>query len=87
MAHQRKQLRKPSEAILHVLAANVRAHRARLRFSQEDLAAAAKLHRTYIGAVERSERNVTLSSLEALASALRVTVADLLTPSEDEERG
>ena len=87
MKPHRKQLRKPSQAIRKVLAANVRVYRARLGFSQESLAAAAGLHRTYVGAVERSERNVTLSSLEALASALRVTVPDLLTPEEDEERG
>jgi transcriptional regulator with XRE-family HTH domain len=87
MKPSRKQLRKPSEAIRKALAANVRAHRARLGFSQEDLAAAAGLHRTYVGAVERSERNVTLSSLEALASALGVTVPELLAPGGGDKRG
>jgi len=37
------------------------------------------LHRTYIGSVERAERNVTLKTLETLASALGVSVPELLT--------
>ncbi|MDL1873183.1 helix-turn-helix transcriptional regulator [Deltaproteobacteria bacterium PRO3] len=63
-----------------VLAQNIRRHRAQLGLSQEQLADACGLHRTYIGSVERSERNVSLSTLEALARALDVTVPSLLTP-------
>ncbi|MDA3832754.1 MAG: helix-turn-helix transcriptional regulator [Spirochaetales bacterium] len=37
------------------------------------------LHRTYIGAVERGERNVTLSTLELIAGALGVSVPELMT--------
>jgi len=40
------------------------------------------LHRTYIGSVERCERNVTLSTLEVLASALGVSVPELLSKKE-----
>lgn len=47
-------------------------------FSQADLAKASGLHRTYIGSIERGERNVTISSLEVLSMALGVTVIDLL---------
>lgn len=47
--------------------------------SQEELADTCNLHRTYVGSVERGERNVTLSTLETFAQALSVTVLDLLT--------
>lgn len=63
-----------------VAATNIRELRLRLGFSQELLAEKASLHRTYIGAVERGERNITLHSLEKIAKALRVTPAQLLTP-------
>lgn len=58
----------------------MRAHRKRHGFSQEELADICELHRTYIGSVEREERNVTLSTLEVLAKALGVSVPSLLTP-------
>lgn len=64
-----------------VVAANIRVHRKQLGLSQEALAARCGLHRTYIGSVERAERNVTLSTLETLASALGISVTELLTPS------
>lgn len=66
-----------------VLAYNVRTLRAHLHLSQEQLADACQLHRTYVGSVERSERNISLSTLEVLAKALKVTVPQLLTPSKD----
>lgn len=46
--------------------------------SQEDLAEKTGLHRTYIGTIERKKRNVSLSTLEALASGLDCGAADLL---------
>lgn len=53
---------------------------------QEALADACGLHRTYVGSVERGERNVTLSTLEVFAAALRVSVIDLLTKGTNESR-
>ncbi|WP_439372658.1 helix-turn-helix domain-containing protein [Bradyrhizobium sp. DASA03120] len=81
-----KQLRKPSPTLTRILAQNlVRLRRAK-GLSQEALADACGLHRTYVGSAEREERNVTLSTLEVFASALRVSVIDLLTKSTDEPR-
>jgi transcriptional regulator with XRE-family HTH domain len=65
--------------IVEILAENIRAIRSELGLSQEQLAAKCGLHRTYIGSLERSERNVSLSTLETLASALDTTVPELLT--------
>ena len=54
-------------------------HIARLMgMSQEELADRCGLHRTYIGGVERAERNVSLLTLELLAAGLRCNPADLL---------
>jgi transcriptional regulator with XRE-family HTH domain len=47
--------------------------------SQEELADMAGLHRTYIGSVERSERNVSIDNMERLAVALEVDITELLT--------
>lgn len=75
----RKQLRKASGALTQILADNLRAFRKAKQISQEELADMCDLHRTYVGSVERGERNVTLSTLETLAAALGVSVPELLT--------
>jgi transcriptional regulator with XRE-family HTH domain len=75
-----KLVRKPSRRLVEILATNVRTLRNAEGVSQEELADRCGLHRTYIGSVERAERNVTLSTLEVLASVLGVSVSDLLTP-------
>lgn len=46
--------------------------------SQEGLAELSDLHRTYVGSVERGERNVSIDNMERLATALRVKLWDLL---------
>ncbi len=58
----------------------VRARRLERQLSQEDLAHMAGLHRTYVGSVERGERNVSVANLYALADALGVTAGELLPP-------
>lgn len=65
----------------HRLAKNLRALRAREGLSQEALADLVGLHRTYVGSVERSERNVSLDNVEKLAVALRVDISALLAES------
>ena len=50
----------------------VREERLKKGLSQEDLASRAGVHRTYIGMVERAERNITLENIEKIANALDV---------------
>jgi transcriptional regulator with XRE-family HTH domain len=62
-----------------VLAANVRARRLERGLTQETLAEIAGIHRNYLGGIERRERNVGLDNLEALADALDISIAELLS--------
>ncbi|HPH94917.1 MAG TPA: helix-turn-helix transcriptional regulator, partial [Anaerolineaceae bacterium] len=52
----------PKSPLIDILAQNLRYFRHQLGISQEELADICQLHRTYIGSVERSERNITLST-------------------------
>lgn len=56
---------------------NVRRIRRDRGFSQEELADRARLHRTYVGGVERGERNISLENILVLAEALNSNIADL----------
>lgn len=60
----------------------VRSRRSRRALSQEALAELAGLHRTYIGSVERGERNVTLKNITAIAAALGMVASQLLAEAE-----
>lgn len=66
--------------IRHVFGQNLRRYRRVLGISQEDLAEKAGLHRTYIGSVERGERNVSIDNMERLAMAVDATIQQLLQP-------
>jgi transcriptional regulator with XRE-family HTH domain len=57
---------------------NIKKYRKSLNISQEELAERAGLHRTYIGGIERGERNITLDSLQTIASALNVAPVELI---------
>ncbi len=57
---------------------HIRRRRKQIGWSQEELAATCNLHRTYVGAVERGERNVSLLNIVTLAHALRVKPSQLL---------
>ena len=62
----------------------VRRLRTAAGYSQESFADACGLHRTYMGAVERGETNISLDNIERIARALRLTPAQLLNEAERE---
>jgi len=70
-------LRQPSPKLMKTLSEKIRSRRKEINLSQEELAERCDLHRTYIGSVERGERNVTLSTLEVIAKALKLEIRDL----------
>lgn len=55
----------------------VREERIKNKLSQEQLAIKAGVHRTYIGMIERAEKNITLENIEKIANALDIKLADL----------
>lgn len=57
--------------------AEIRRLREKKGYSQESFAEACGLHRTYIGAIERGERNVSIDNIERIAAALGVPIAAL----------
>lgn len=69
-------------ALVGIFADNVRRQRLELGLSQEELAEKAGVHRTYVGMLERSEKNVTIYNIERIALALGVEPASLLSSPE-----
>lgn len=57
----------------------VRELRKKSGFSQEQLADKAGLHRTYIGAIERGEQNISVDNIDRIAKALKVSIPTLFT--------
>lgn len=57
----------------------VREIRIKQNLSQEKLATKANVHRTYIGMIERAEKNITLENIEKVAKALKMNINELLT--------
>jgi transcriptional regulator with XRE-family HTH domain len=55
----------------------VREERQRQGLSQEELAEKASVHRTYIGMIERAEKNITLINIEKISKALSLEIRDL----------
>jgi transcriptional regulator with XRE-family HTH domain len=66
-----------SSDTLRSFGAAVRARRLEIGLSQEALATDAELHRTYIGGIERGERNVSLLNIVRIANALKTTASVL----------
>jgi transcriptional regulator with XRE-family HTH domain len=63
--------------VLKKFGEKVRQLRKAKNLSQENLADRAELHRTYIGMIERAEKNITLINIEKIAKALEVNISEL----------
>lgn len=69
--------RQPAKTLFGI---RLRLAREEMGLSQEVLAEKAGLHRTYIGQVERGERNISVDSMERLADAVGLQLWDMLRP-------
>ena len=58
--------------LMHIFATNVKKYRIEKGLSQEALAELAGLHRTYVSAVERERRNISIDNVENIANALNI---------------
>lgn len=67
-----------------IVGKNLRAHRLALGLSQEAFADRLGVHRTYLGGLERGERNLTLQSLERLAQQLGVGILEIFQCPSDQ---
>jgi len=67
-----------NQIILKKFGRNVRAKRIEQGLSQERLGELSKLHRTYIGMIERGEKNITLTNVAKITKALKAKTSDLL---------
>jgi transcriptional regulator with XRE-family HTH domain len=68
----------PKSQILMTLGQRIRELRKEKDISQEELAFRASVHRTYIGMIERAEKNITVANLEKIANGLGVPIDELL---------
>ena len=66
------------QAFLQHLGDRLRERRLAMNLTQAQLGERCQLHRTFIGSVERGERNVSLLNLKLLAGVLRVPLSELL---------
>lgn len=69
--------------LLHIFAMNVRKYRSDAGLSQEKLAELAGLHRTYISAVEREKRNISIENIQQISEALKVEPYKLFIEGTD----
>lgn len=65
-----------------IFADNIRKARSKKGLSQEAFADLCGLHRTYIGSIERAERNVSIDNIERIARSLKLSPIDLLKDEE-----
>lgn len=72
--------------IAAIVGQRIRTYRQKTNMTQEELAEQAELHHTYIGQVERGEKNMTLSSLEKILDALNVSFSDFFEGLEPRNR-
>lgn len=67
-----------NKLILQKFGQKVRSERIKQNLSQEELAAKTGVHRTYIGMIERAEKNITLLNIEKISKALGISISKLL---------
>ena len=65
-----------SKSLLKNFGDRVREERLKQNLSQEELASRAGVHRTYIGMIERAEKNITLENIGKIARALKINISD-----------
>jgi len=74
--------RQKKNSYLLALGAAIRARRERVGLSQEEFGFEAAIHRTYIGGIERGERNPTVLTMLKIAGVLKTTPAQILRDAE-----
>lgn len=67
-----------SKTILEKFGEKIKEERKKQGLSQEELASRAGVHRTYIGMIERAEKNITLENIEKISKALKLPIDSLL---------
>lgn len=72
-----KNINPPNHTLRKKFGLRVRELRNKLGLSQEELGFKSNIHRTYIGAVERGEQNISLDNIGRLAKHLKVTLSEL----------
>jgi transcriptional regulator with XRE-family HTH domain len=77
-------MKKRNNEILRIFANNLKKYRKRMNLSQEELAFKCNLHRTYIGMVERAEKNITLLNVDVIANTLNIPIAKLLEDDDEQ---
>ncbi len=71
------------KTILLKFADKIKRERSKLNLSQEEFAELTGFHRTYIGMLERGERNISLTNLERIANALNTDLKQLFDFNDD----
>ena len=69
--------------LIHIFASNIKEYRNAQKLSQEKLAELSGLHRTYVSAVERERRNISIDNIENIANALDIEPYKLLMDEEN----
>ncbi|MCL5034124.1 MAG: helix-turn-helix domain-containing protein [Bacteroidetes bacterium] len=70
--------------LYQIVGKRLKAFREARGLSQEAFASMCNLHRTYIGGIERGERNITLETLQAIAETLKISPSELLKEKEED---
>lgn len=80
-------LKAPPQSLRLVFARNIRLMRIDAGMSQERLAAEAGLDRTFVGTLERGQRNISIDNIELIAKAIGTPARELLNPDLPHDRG